>query len=151
MDISTSSSIVAPRCVHERDWAATADLDRCGVVIGGNRRHQTLEEQHKTMLDRGATGVTVFYSHDDYRHCAAWWVRLLRGDMPLSRVCLVGTCHRDAFDYPARLKRISSLRARSAMTQLSMPVSAPRGLSARNDEPAKPSAFRSRPRRIRHG
>lgn len=124
------------------------DLDRCGVVIGsGIGGIQTLEDQHKTMLDRGAGRVSPFFIPMMIIDMCAGLVALrfgFRGPNYATVSACASSAHAiaDAFRIIQRGEAdiVATGGSEAAMTQLSMAgFCAARALSARNDEPAKAS------------
>jgi len=124
------------------------DLDRCGVIIGsGIGGIQTLEEQHRTMLDRGADRVSPFFIPMMIIDMCAGLVALrfgFRGPNYATVSACASSAHAIADAYRIIQRGEADIvitgGTEAAMTQLSMAgFCAARALSARNDEPAKAS------------
>jgi 3-oxoacyl-[acyl-carrier-protein] synthase II len=150
MDFNEQFCIVAAQMAFDDAGLGgnSLDLDRCGVVIGsGIGGIQTLEEQHKTMLDRGADRVSPFFIPMMIIDMCAGLVALrfgFRGPNYATVSACASSAHAiaDAFRIIQRGEAdiVITGGSEAAMTQLSMAgFCAARALSARNDEPAKAS------------
>lgn len=124
------------------------DPDRCGAIIGsGIGGIQTLEDQHKTMLDRGADRVSPFFIPMMIIDMCAGLVALrfgFRGPNYATVSACASSAHAiaDAFRVIQRGEADVMLTggSESAITQLSMAgFCAARAISTRNDEPERAS------------
>jgi 3-oxoacyl-[acyl-carrier-protein] synthase II len=124
------------------------DLDRCGVVTGsGIGGIQTFEDQHETMLNRGAKRVSPFFIPMMIIDMGAGLVAMrfgFRGPNYATVSACASSAHAicDAFRIIQRDEAdvIITGGAESAITPLSMAgFCAARALSTRNDEPEKAS------------
>jgi len=126
----------------------TLDLDRCGVVIGsGIGGIKTLEDQHRTMLERGADRVSPFFIPMMIIDMCAGMVAMrfnFRGPNYATVSACASSAHAiaDAFKIIQRgdADLIMTGGAEAAITPLSMSgFCAAKALSTRNDEPEKAS------------
>ncbi len=124
------------------------DLDRCGVVTGsGIGGIQTFEDQHSTMVDRGASRVSPFFIPMMIIDMGAGLVAIrfgFRGPNYATVSACASSAHAicDAFRIIQRDEADLMITggAESAITQLSMAgFCAARAISTRNDEPEKAS------------
>jgi len=124
------------------------DLDRCGVVTGsGIGGIKTFENQHNTMLERGAGRVSPFFIPMMIIDMGAGMVAMrfgFRGPNYATVSACASSAHAicDAFRIIQRGEADLMITggAESAITQLSMAgFCAARAISTRNDEPEKAS------------
>lgn len=124
------------------------NLDRCGAVIGsGIGGIQTLEDQHKIMLDRGANRVSPFFIPMMIIDMCAGMVALrfgLRGPNYATVSACASSAHAicDAFRIIQRGEADIMITggSESAITPLSMAgFCAAKAISTRNDEPERAS------------
>lgn len=124
------------------------DLDRCGVVIGsGIGGIKTLEDQHRTMFERGADRVSPFFIPMMIIDMCAGMVAMrynFRGPNYATVSACASSAHAiaDAFKIVQRgdADLIMTGGTEAAITLLSMAgFCAAKALSTRNDEPEKAS------------
>lgn len=124
------------------------DMDRCGAVVGsGIGGIQTLEDQHKTLLERGADRISPFFIPMMIIDMCAGMVALefgFRGPNYATVSACASSAHAiaDAFKIIQRgdADLMVSGGAEAAITRLSMGgFCASRALSSRNAEPTRAS------------
>jgi len=127
---------------------SSIDLDRCGAILGsGIGGIKTLEDQHATMLDRGAKRVSPFFIPMMIIDMCAGLVAIrfgFRGPNYATVSACASSAHAiaDAFRVIQRDEADIMITggSESAITQLSMAgFCAARAISTRNDEPEKAS------------
>lgn len=150
MDENEQYCIAAAQMAHDDAGLGqnSLDLDRCGVILGsGIGGIKTLEDQHKTMLDRGAKRVSPFFIPMMIIDMCAGLVAIrfgFRGPNYATVSACASSAHAiaDAFRVIQRGEADIMITggSESAITQLSMAgFCAARAISTRNDEPEKAS------------
>lgn len=150
MDENEQYCVAAAQMAHDDAGLGrnSLDLDRCGVILGsGIGGIKTLEDQHRTMLDRGAKRVSPFFIPMMIIDMCAGLVAIrfgFRGPNYATVSACASSAHAiaDAFRVIQRGEADIMITggSESAITQLSMAgFCAARAISTRNDEPEKAS------------
>jgi 3-oxoacyl-[acyl-carrier-protein] synthase II len=150
MDRNQMYSLVAAQMAFDDAGLdqATLDLDRCGVVIGsGIGGIETLEEQHRILLERGPGRISPFFVPMMIIDMSAGLAAIrfnFRGPNYATVSACASSAHAiaDAFRIIQRGEAdvVMAGGAEAAITPLSMAgFCAAKALSTRNDEPEKAS------------
>ncbi len=150
MDRNQMYSLVAAQMAYDDAGLgqATLDLDRCGIVIGsGIGGIETLEEQHRTLLERGPGRISPFFVPMMIIDMSAG-LAAIRFNFRGPNFATVSACASSAHAIADAFRIIQRGEAdvmmaggsESAVTPLSMAgFCAAKALSTRNDEPEKAS------------
>ncbi len=150
MDRNQMYSMIAAQMAYDDAGLgqATLDLDRCGIVIGsGIGGIETLEEQHRILLERGPGRISPFFVPMMIVDMSAGLAAIrfnFRGPNYATVSACASSAHAiaDAFRIIQRGEAdvVMAGGAESAITPLSMAgFCAAKALSTRNDEPEKAS------------